>query len=103
MENLSGQALDWNVYKKIAFRFVFISFILFIILLDYNNNLFSWLIFYFGQLRRPLDILIFWVGKHLFHIPYTIVSPAIDEQHNDRTYIYLLYFTIAAIAVYRKS
>jgi len=98
MENLSTQALDWNVYQKIIFRFVFISFILFVVLLDYNNNIFSWFIFHYGHFRRPLDILIFWIGKQLFHIPYTIVSPAIDGQHNDRTYIYLLYFTIAAIA-----
>ena len=99
MENLSAQIPAWNVYKKIAFRFSFILFILFIILLDYNNTIFSWLIFYFGQFRKPLDIVIFWIGKHIFHISYTIVSPAIDEQHNDRTYIYLLYFTIAAVAV----
>jgi len=38
------------------------------------------------------------MGKHLFQITYTIVSPY-DGQHNDRTYVYLLYFTIAAVAV----
>ena len=45
-----------------------------------------------------LDIVISWTGKHVFHIPYTIISPY-DGQHNDRAYIYLLYFSMAVVAV----
>jgi hypothetical protein len=98
MENLSTQTLSWNVYQKIAFRFVFIYFILFIVLLDWSvNSVFEYL-YYDGHLSDLLDLIISWVGKRLFHIPYTIVSPY-DGQHNDRTYVFLLYFTIAVLAV----
>ena len=98
MENLSTQTLPWNVYQKIAFRFVFIYFILFIVFLDWSVNSILSYIYYDGHLSDLLDVIISWVGKHVFHIPYTIVSPY-DGQHNDRTYVYLLYFTLSAAAV----
>src|SRR5262245_50391316 len=97
MENLSTQILNWNVYKKIAFRFFFIFFILFIVLLDWSvNPIFAYL-YNKGHLSNLLDAILRWIGKYLFHIPYTIISPY-DGQHNDRTYIYLLYFTMAVLA-----
>jgi len=95
MENLS-QTSRWNVYQKFAFRFVFIFFILFIVLLDWSVNSILTYIFYEGHLAELLDIVISWTGKHLFQIPYAIISPY-DGQHNDRAYIYLLY-SIMAIA-----
>jgi hypothetical protein len=97
MENSSPQTSSWNVYEKIAFRFVFIFFPLFIVFLDWSVNFYLSYLYYVGPLSSFLDLVISWVGKHLFHIPYTIVSPY-DGQHNDRTYIYLLYFTMAAVA-----
>ncbi len=97
MENLSPIP-PWNVYQKIAFRFVFIFFILFIVLLDWSVNTILSYIYYDGHLADFLDIVISWTGKQLFHIPYTIISPY-DGQHNDRTYVYLLYFTMAVVAV----
>ena len=98
MENLPAQILPWNIYKKIALRFAFIFFILFIVLLDWSVNPVFEYFYYEGNLARFLDSIISWVGNNLFHISYTIISPY-DGQHNDRTYIYLLYFTMAAIAV----
>jgi hypothetical protein len=97
MENLSVQILPWNLYKRIAFRFVFIFFILFIVLLDWSvNPVFSY--FYFeGNLAEILDWIITGLGKYIFRIPYTIISPY-DGQHNDRTYIYLLYFAMGLTA-----
>lgn len=97
MENIS-QTSPWNVYQKITFRFVFIFFILFIVLLDWSVNPVFEYFYYEGNLAEFLDWIISKLGKHLFRIPYTIVSPY-DGQHNDRTYIYLLYFAMAAIAV----
>lgn len=97
MENLS-QTSPWNVYQKIAFRFVFIFFILFIILLDWSFNSILSYIYYEAGLAEFLDIVISWTGKHLFQIPYTIISPY-DGQHNDRVYIYLLYFIMATVGV----
>jgi hypothetical protein len=97
MNNLSTQSLPWNIYKQIAFRFVFIFFILFIVFLDWSvNPVFSYF-YYEGSLAEILDWVISWLGKYVFRIPYTIISPY-DGQHNDRTYIYLLYFAMAAIA-----
>ncbi len=97
MENLSAQTLPWNIYQKIAFRFILIFFILFIVLLDWSVNTILSYIYYDGHLSNLLDIVISWTGKHLFHISYTIISPY-DGQHHDRVYIYLLYFTIAFLA-----
>jgi hypothetical protein len=98
MENLS-QALTWNIYQKIAFRFVFIFFIQFIVFLDWSvNNILTYL-YYDAHLAHFLDTVIFWTGEQIFHIPYTIISPY-DGQHNDRTYVYLLYFTMAIVGVF---
>jgi len=98
MENLSAQTLPWNALKKIAFRFIFIFFILFIVLLDWSVNTILSYIYYNGYLSEFLDLIILWTGKRLFHIPYTIIAPY-DGQHNDRTYVYLLYFIITVVAV----
>lgn len=97
MENLS-QTSPWNIYQKFAFRFVFIFFILFIVLLDWSVNSILSYIYYEVHLAEFLDLVISWTGKQHFDIQYTIVSPY-DGQHNDRTYVYLLYFTIAVVSV----
>lgn len=97
MENLSTQTSPWNAYLKIAFRFIFIFFILFIVLLDWSVNTILSYLYYDGHMSTFLDMVISWTGKHLFHIQYTIISPY-DGQHNDRTYVYLLYFTMAVVA-----
>lgn len=98
MEKISTTASPWKDYQKITFRFVFIFFILFIILLDWSvNPIFSYL-YYYGGLSTGLDMVTSWVGKGLFDIQYIIISPY-DGEHNDRTYVYLLYFTIAIVAI----
>ena len=98
MEKLSTPSSPWNIYQKIGFRFALIFFVLYIILLDWSANpIFSYL-YYYGPLSGGLDAFISWLGKHLFQIPYVIVSPY-DAEHNDRTYVYLLYFTITLFAL----
>ena len=97
MENLPAQILPWNFYKRIAFRFVFIFFILFIVLLDWSFNPVFTYFYYQGNLAEILDWVISWLGKYVFGITHTIISPY-DGQHNDRIYIYLLYFAMAAIS-----
>jgi hypothetical protein len=98
MGNLSAETLSWNSYRKIGFRFAFIFFILFIVLLDWSvNPVFSYL-YYEGGLAEFLDVIINRTGKNLFHISYTIISPY-DGQHNDRTYTYLLYFLMIMAAL----
>jgi hypothetical protein len=93
MENLSPTT-TWNFYQKFAFRFVFIFFILFIVLLDWSVNAILSFFYYEGNLAEFLDIIVSWTGRHIFHIQSTIISPY-DGQHNDRVYIYLLYFIMA--------
>lgn len=98
MGSLSTEISPWGIYQKIGFRFAFSFVILFIVLLDWSVNPVLSYLYYEGGLAKLLDGLISWLGKNVFHIPYTIISPY-DGQHNDRTYIYLLYFIMAAIAV----
>lgn len=98
MENLPTETLPWNISRKIAFRFAFIFFILFIFLLDWSVNPVLSYFYYEGGLANFLDVIIAWTGKYIFHVPYTIISPY-DGQHNDRTYIYLLYFIFAMVAI----
>ncbi len=97
MENLYAQTLPWNSFQKIAFRFAFIFFILFIILLDWSVNPVLSYFYYEAGLAELLDGIIGWTGKNLFRIQYMILSPY-DGQHNDRTFIYLLYFVMAMLA-----
>jgi hypothetical protein len=97
MENLSPTS-PWNLYQKFGFRFVFIFFILFIVFLDWSTNSILSYFYYEGGLAEFLDSLISFTGKQLFHIPYTIISPY-DGQHNDRVYIYLLYFVMGVLGV----
>lgn len=98
MENLPTETLPWNISRKIAFRFAFIFFILFIFLLDWSVNPVLSYFYYEGGLANFLDVIIAWTGKYIFHVPYTIISPY-DGQHNDRTYIYLLYFIFVMVAI----
>ncbi|MEM9545079.1 MAG: hypothetical protein AAGA77_03855 [Bacteroidota bacterium] len=87
----------WKGYQKVAFRFVFIFFTLFIVFLDWSVNPVLSKLYYYGPLSTLLDSTIFWVGKSVFQISDTIISPY-DGEHNDRTYVYLLYFTMVVIA-----
>ncbi len=98
MEKIVTPSSHWKGYQKIAFRFVLIFFILFIVLLDWSVNTFLSYLYYEGHLADVLDIVISWTGKQIFQIPFTIVSPY-DGQHNDRIYIYLLYFILAVVAM----
>lgn len=98
MENLS-QTLNWNVYEKVAFRFVLILFLQFIVFLDWSVNPFLTYLYYHAGLANFLDAVISWIGKQIFDIQYTLISPY-DGQHNDRTYTYLLYFTMTLVGVF---
>jgi hypothetical protein len=98
MEMNLPETLCWNRYKKIAFRFAFIYFILFIIFLDWSVNPVLSYFYYERGMAELLDVIIRWTGKNLFRIEQTIISPY-DGQHNDRTFIYLLYFVMALVAL----
>ncbi|WP_299530197.1 hypothetical protein [Ulvibacterium sp.] len=98
MEKISNPTPPWKGPQKIAFRFVFIFFLLFIAFLDWSVNPILSYLYYYGPLSAVLDSVISWIGQDLFQIPYTLISPY-DGEHNDRTYVYLLYFTMVVAAV----
>ena len=97
-DEIATTFLPWKSYQKITLRFVTLFFILFIIFLDWSVNPVLSKLYYYGPLSTLLDGVISWIGKELFQIPYIIISPY-DGEHNDRTYVYLLYFTMAVVAV----
>jgi len=98
MVKVSPEVLTWSISKKLSFRFAFIFFILFIIFLDWSVNPFLPWFYYEGGLAEFLDGTIGWIGKNVFNVSYTLISPY-DAQHNDRTYIYVLYFTMGAVSL----
>ena len=98
MKKINKVASSWKSHEKIGFRFVIIVFTLFIILLDWPANPIVTYLYYYGYLAQGLDGIVSWIGKNLFHISYVIVSPY-DGEHNDRTYVYLLYFFITLTGV----
>lgn len=91
------QTSHWNVYRKIGFRFAFIFFILFILFLDFYSNIFTDIFYDIASLNRLADAIVFFLGKNLFQIPYTIIKPVVGD-HSDSTYIYLLYFSMLTVA-----
>ena len=96
---MTNDSTYWKSYQTMAFRFVAIFFILFIIFLDWSVNPILTNLYYYGPLSGILDGIVTWVGKDIFQIPYTIISPY-DGEHNDRTYVYILYFTTAVVAFF---
>ncbi|WP_425235393.1 hypothetical protein [Ulvibacterium sp.] len=97
MEENPTISKPWKSYHKIGFRYAVIFFILFIIFIDWSVNPILSKLYYYGPLSSLLDSTVSWVGKTIFNIQYLIISPY-DGEHNDRTYVYLLYFTIVVIA-----
>jgi len=97
MQKSSAEASEWNIFTKGAFRFAFIYIILFIILLDWSVNPVLPYLFYEGGLAEFLDAVIGWVARNIFSIQEVIIAPY-DGQHNDRTYVYLLYFIMLSSA-----
>ncbi len=97
MEKPTTPSSPWKAYQKIAFRFVLIFFVLFVVLLDWSVNALLSALYYVGPLAALLDGAVSWTGKAVFQISHTIVSPY-DGQHNDRTYSYILYFIMVVIA-----
>lgn len=95
MENhLQPDAL-WNLPKKIAFRFFFIFFLLFILI--QNNGAFP----LWGVVMSPFTELLHqfipWVGEHILQLPEKIT--VFTNGSGDTTYDYVIVFTIFVVAV----
>jgi len=97
MDNLNQTNVHWGLTKKLSFRFAFIYFILFICLLDWYGLNLTAIFFELLYLWKLLDIVIPWVGIHLFQIDYPITSPTVGN-HSDSTFIYIQYFVTLLVA-----
>lgn len=98
MEKIATSPSSWKSYEKMGFRFALLFFVLHIIFLDWSVNPILSKLYYYGPLSTVLDSVVSWVGKDLLRIPYLLISPY-DGEHNDRTYVYVLYLTIVVVAV----
>lgn len=98
MAYLNSDKTSYNtIYKETALRFAFIFFVLFIVFLDFYSNIFTDILYDIAHLDKLSDKAIYWVGNHLFKVPYYIIKPVVGD-HSDSTYIYLLYFTMLSVA-----
>ena len=93
MENLSAYP-NWSPTKKIAFRFVFIFFTLFILI--NNNATFPFWDVIFSYPTELLHTFIPWIGKNILALPYEIT--AFPDGSGDTTYDYVVLFTEAVVA-----
>ena len=94
MKNLTTSPL-WGTPEKIAFRFVFIFFGLFIILT--NNGAYPFWDIIFKYPTELLHRIIPWIGKHILRLPNDIT--VFTNGSGDTTYDYVIVFTAALIAV----
>lgn len=94
MENQSYDT-NWSMLQKVAFRFVFIFFLLFIIIV--NNGTYP----FWGYLMKyPTEWLhrfIPWVGKHILNLSYDIT--VFTNGSGDTTYDYVILFVILVAAL----
>lgn len=92
---LQESTTQWNMLKKIAFRFFFIFFSLFIII--QNNGAFPLWGVLMQYPTEGLHVLIPWIGKHILQLPYDIT--VFTNGSGDTTYDYVIVFTITCLAV----
>ena len=85
----------WSNPKKIAFRYVFIFFALF--LLIYNNGIIPYSYIVLRYPNQLLEIIIPWIGKHILHLSQEITD--FTNGSGDTTYDYVVIFTLATTAL----
>lgn len=85
----------WSTVEKIAFRFFFLVFALFIII-D-NNGAFPFWDVLFRIPQMGLHVLIPWIGKHILNLDWDVT--VFTNGSGDTTYDYLIIFMIAVTAV----
>lgn len=95
MENHLQPEAPWSSPKKIAFRFFFIFFLLFILI--QNNGAFPLWGVLLSPLTELLHLFIPWVGEHILQLPEKIT--VFTNGSGDTTYDYVIVFTIFVLAV----
>lgn len=86
---------SWTPLQKLCFRYVFILFILFILLV--NNGAYPMLQLVMQYVTQLLHQFIPWFGKHVLELPYEITN--FTGGSGDTTYDYVVLMLISAIAI----
>lgn len=84
----------WTPLQRLSFRFVFILFILFILLV--NNGAYPLLYFVMQFVTEVMHQFIPWIGSHILKLPYEITE--FTGGSGDTTYDYVVLLFITAIA-----
>lgn len=94
MENITASS-GWSLTKKLAFRFFFIYFLLYIFfnpngVLPYVDDL-------YGLYIGPFHNLVVWIGKHILHLaqPITVFTNGSGDTTYDNIIILLIAFLSA--------
>lgn len=85
----------WSTPKKIAFRFIFIFFLLFIMMS--NNGAYPFWDTLFSYPTELLHLVIPWIGKHILSLSYDIT--VFTNGSGDTTYDYVIVFTAFISAI----
>lgn len=88
-------ASTWGITKRIAFRFSFLFFGLFIFI--QNNGAYPLWVVLTKYVHDLLHIFIPWLAKHVYHVPYDIT--VFTNGSGDTTYDYLIVLTILIVAI----
>jgi hypothetical protein len=95
MEHHANKFAPWGFVKKIAFRFSFLVFVLYVF---FNPNGFiPYIDLAYGYYIRPFQQLIPWIGKHILHLSYTIDT--FTNGSGDTTYDYVIILFLFFLAV----
>lgn len=94
MENQSFDT-NWSILQKIAFRFVFLFFLLFIVFV--NNGTYPLWGYLMKYPNEWLHHFIPWVGKKILHLSYDIT--VFTNGSGDTTYDYVILFVILVISL----
>jgi len=94
MTAITTEPKDWGLLQKIAFRFFFVYFILYVILqpngiIPFSDNLNEIYL-------HPMVLFVPWLAKHLFHLKVIVYS--YESGSGDRLFDFLVYALILIIA-----
>jgi len=93
MQDLSPS--QWSIAEKIAFRFFFIFFGLFIAF--HNNGAYPFFDLLFEYPTELLHVIIPWIGKHILRLSYDIT--VFTNGSGDTTYDYVIVFACAMLGL----
>lgn len=88
-------SVHWSIPKKVAFRFFFIFFTLFIIIV--NNGAYPGWMLLMMYPTELLHVVIPWIGKNILHLSYDIT--VFTNGSGDTTYDWVIVLTIFVLAL----